>query len=130
MKKATKLIESIGEIIVENIMNLDEAYELVNDGDYKGRRCSTSFVYDCGNVAIDVECVVNVDDRYDKAIQCFICDKNVPTFENALTEYVKSKIDIDTLSDIISDYCSTADYDEWNEHGFRDEQDYIHWKYG
>lgn len=41
------------------------------------------------------------------------------------------------IADAMPDFsvCSESvnqdnEYDEWDDHGFRDEQDYIHWKYG
>ena len=47
-------------------------------------------------------------------------EKDLPNFEKALYDAMPNWDDIEI----------EPEYDEWNEHGFRNAADYYHWRYG
>lgn len=67
-------------------------------------------------------------------IECSIYPSNnkhsLENIEKAVNEWLKKNLDTDALLDGILDSVEDAYEDEWTSHGFRDEADYINYRYG
>lgn len=76
-------------------------------------------------VADDFNIIISTD-NYDN-VNVEICsdkDKEYPNVEDAV------RLSIPSWDKIAEKIEEEKEYDEWNEHGFRDESDYTAWRYG
>ena len=140
MSNREELIKSIGDKIV------DELFKKVNDEysieyDEYGFDCASinaQFGYEYGNGYCDVSCYVSWKSKSSADVECSLdgcegkkekCYKKLDRLNDAVQVYVDEHLDTDELLEVIEDDHREACADEWECHGFRNEADYINWRY-
>lgn len=132
--RACELVKNLGEAVTEHLFDIDDDYEYEADeyGFYSASiKCSFYFEY--GNSGCDVFCSVLWGS--DVHIECELegsegihekVYKSLERIEQCVNKYLDENLDTDELLDAIRENYVDSFYDEWNEHGFRDEADYLH----
>jgi hypothetical protein len=114
MKKIDKLIEKIA----------DKMYDAIEDAKCDDRSsCYICHEFDDGS-SIEIESE-NSSYRYCYNITFYPADE-----EREGREYPNLQKALDKAMPDWDDVEIEREYDEWNEHGFRDAADYYHWRYG
>lgn len=111
-------MKAIDELIKEIV---DGVYEAIQEAKLEEKRSCyfEHYMSDDSCIIIDSEAT----DYYD--IRFYAPDddeeqKKLPNLYSALDNALPDWDDVEL----------EPEYDEWNEHGFRDEADYLHWRYG
>lgn len=56
--------------------------------------------------------------------------RSLTNLEEAVNDYFEKNFDMKALLDEMEDKVIENEEDEWTSHGFRNEADYYHWRYG
>lgn len=139
MSKREEIVKEIGDHIIDSLNEEKDYFIEYDEGYLDNAHVSISFYYQYGNAGCDVEASVFWSSHSKYTIECLLYGgegkkekvyKSLSCIEEAVNTYVSDNLDVDCLLDCIEedyrDFCS----DEWNDHGFRDEADYLHWRYG
>lgn len=100
----------------------EQIYDAIENAKMEGdNKCYVTYEFD-DESAIELE----LQDVDSMTVECFPAGskekKHYPNVEKAVYA-------LDTNWDNVEVELET-EYDEWNEHGFRDAADYYHWRYG
>lgn len=124
MKKVDEIVQNIADLAIDSLFGFDD-YDI--DGDdcsirtfFDFQSCNVDCTYRHYGRKHDIEILLNPDnDRH-----------SLELLEDAVNKKVEEKLDCDELLDVILDKARDDSMDEWQSHGFRDEADYYHWRYG
>ena len=129
MEKISKWIEDIVEQAMDSLLQCE-------DFDYE---YDEGYLHDASaRAGIDIgDLHINLYYYYNGKIEEFECEarskKTERFFDNIERGIEKHLNDFDHLvyvRNAIDEYARDSVYDEWNDHGFRDAQDYYRWRYG
>ncbi len=140
MSKREELIKAIGDELIDKLYQLDKDYNYEADEyGFESASYGVSIYYEYGNSGCDIECNVSWKSRCSADIECLVYGsesihekryKNLDCIEKAVQEYVENNLDCECLLEAMEDDLREAYADEWEQHGFRDAQDYYSWRYG
>lgn len=137
-----KLIASLGEAIIEKLYELDDNYTYEADGEFGGFEASCSaycFDFEYGSGHCEVEATVTWPYGKKASLEVLLYGseghventyKDLSNLEEAVTGYLQEHLDTGELLDAMLDKMRGNEEDEWESHGFRDERDYLTWRYG
>ena len=131
--RAIQEVKSIGDLVIDKLFNQDD-FEIENDPEFGGTDASIgiSFIYKGCNG----ECQVWYHAHSKTEVECLLYSNNerhensLENLEQAVNDYIGKNLCTYELLDAMRDKARENDLDEWESHGFRDEADYIHWRYG
>ena len=138
--KRNDIITDIGECLTDALYELNDSFEWDYDDDRDSRRhsCTACIKYEYGDKKYDVQVWANWPHIGENTLEVEISGgkgkagrwKYYDSLEQAVVEYLNAHITMsDLLSSLLEQLREDA-YDEWDDHGFRDAQDYYHWRYG
>jgi hypothetical protein len=140
--KRDLLIACLGDAIIERLYELDDNYTYEADCEFGGFEASCScycFTFEWGNGECEAEATVTWPYGKEATLEVILYGgegkvknayKDLSNLEKAVTEYVDENLDTGELLDAMLDDLREAYEDEWQSHGFRDERDYLTWRYG
>lgn len=82
----------------------------------------------------NIQCIVSHNARNKNWMEVIIEPDNekhsLVKLEEAVNDYFEKNFDMKALLDVMEDKVIENEEDEWTSHGFRNEADYYHWRYG
>ena len=154
MNKATEVVKTIGDRLIDELFKLDNDISYEPDPEFggfeasysapiywkygeKGDGIATNIVSLCSG--IDIDCTVTWPYHDCANIEVILYGsegihekryKKLDRLQEAVQAYLDEHLDIDSLLSNMQDKLREASMDEWEEHGFRDAADYHHYRYG
>ena len=144
MSKREELIKELGDLIIDKFETIDDYDIEYDEQGFDNASISYQFSFEYGNASCDVEVYVSWASRSGGEIEIVLDGtesktknpdgkprfKKLDRINDAVFKYVDEKADLDSLLDGIEEDYQNACSDEWNDHGFASEADYLHWRYG
>lgn len=127
-----KSIENIGKKVVEFLYDFENNDYELEGGYYEPDNgiCEAASVSIYGNLTIfGHEATVNVDTKYNGYIEVWFEDDEYFNIEEAVNKYVENKLDLRDLYTSAIEHYEINYGDEYERNGFRDEADYIRYRY-
>lgn len=134
-----KIMESRKETIIKEIFDkLEDAlyeqdeFDIEKEVEFGGVEASISASIEYKNCTI--ECTVSYHAHSKDWLEVIIYPDNekhsFANLEEAVNDYFEKHFDMEALLDEMEDKVIENEEDEWTSHGFRNEADYYHWRYG
>ena len=125
-----------GEVIKEIFDKLEDALYEQDEFDFEKKFCgvdaSISASIEYKNTTI--QCIVSYNPHNKDWMEVIIEPDNekhsLTNLEEAVNDYFEKNFDMKALLDVMEDKVIENEEDEWTSHGFRNEADYYHWRYG
>lgn len=126
-----KLIEDIANKLVKDFYKLDD-YDIEGD-EYGLDSISVTVTFDVGKCQVEGYYWYDRTRKERMGLEVNLYPENkheLPLVNEALDSKMDELFDLDDYKDAVLEKARDDNEDEWESHGFRDEADYLHWRYG
>ena len=135
-----ELIADIGERLTDAIYELNDSFEwdYCEESGSRSHSCTACIKYEYGGKEYDVQVWACWPHIGEDTLEVEISGgkgkagrwKYYDSLEQAVLEYLNENISMSDLLSNLLEQLQDCYEDEWESHGFRDAQDYYHWRYG
>lgn len=117
---------------LEDALREQDEFNFEQDGEFGGIDAGISASIEYKNATI--QCIVSHNahnkDWMDVIIEPYNERHSLTNLEEAVNDYFEKNFNMKALLDVMEDKVIENEEDEWTSHGFRNEADYLHWRYG
>ena len=138
--KRNDIITDIGERLTDAIYELNDSfeYDFCEESGSRSHSCTACIKYEYGGKEYDVQVWASWSHTGDTSLEVEITGgkgkagrwKYYDSLEQAIVEYLKTNLLMSDLLIELLNQLREDSYDYWDDHGFRDAQDYYSWRYG
>lgn len=125
------IIKEIFDKLKDALYKQDE-FDFEGDCEFGGVDASISASIEYKNATI--QCIVSHNAHNKDWMEVIIEPDNekhsLANLEEAVNDYFEKNFDMKALLNEMEDKVIENEEDEWTSHGFRNEADYYHWRYG
>ena len=129
--KREEIIKEIFDKIEDALYEQDD-FEIERDGEFGGIDASINVTVDYKTC--QVQCDISYNAHREDWLELIIYPNNdkhdLTNLEEAVNDYFAKHFDMRSLLDAMEEKVIEAEEDEWTSHGFRDEADYLRWRFG
>lgn len=140
MKRRNEIIKEIGDSLTDAINVLTDSFsqDYCEESGSRSYECSATIKYECGGKEYVVgawaewphfgapSLEVEISGGIGKAGRW----KYYDSLQEAIVVYLYANISMPDLLGSLLEQLRDSEEDEWERHGFRDEADYVRWRYG
>lgn len=138
--KRNEIIADIGKQLIDDLYKLNDTFErdFCDESGTRSYSFRTRITYEYGGKEYEVQVWADWPHVGENTLEVEItggCGKNghwkyYDSLQQAIVAYLRTNLSMNELLSSLLEQMRDNTYDEWDDHGFRDEADYNNWRYG